>query len=113
MKNLTTIALAIGVVASLTTTAVDARNTTIYIKNCSNKAHTFKIKDGKNSNLGYTRHLRSGTTQTVSCRGRGKGRCKLEVKQKGWAHYKNGPKIKRGKTAFYLGKDTWSERSCG
>jgi len=114
MKNLTKIVVAFGVTTMLAATSADAgRNTWIKIKNCSNKSQVFKIKNGKASNLGYTQRIDSGDQMDVSCAGKGKGRCKLEVKERHMAHYNSGPKVKRGKTAYFLKNDgSWSWEGC-
>lgn len=114
MKNLTKVILAFGVTSMLAATSADAgRNTWVKIKNCSNKSQIFKILNGRDSNLGYTRQIKSGDQMDVSCAGKGKGRCRVDVKERGMAHYNGGPYVKRGRTAYFLKNDgTWSWDGC-
>jgi len=114
MKPLNKIVLAIGVTGMLAATSADAgRNTWIKVKNCSNKMQTFLIKNGKGSNFGYTQKIGSGDQMDLSCAGKGKGRCKVSVKEKHMAHYNSGPTVKRGRTAYFLKNDgTWSWEGC-
>lgn len=114
MKGLTIIALSLAVTCMLAPKAADAgRNTWIKIKNCSNKSQVFKIRNGKASNLGYVQRIESGEQMDLSCAGKGKARCKVDVKERHMAHYNSGPKVKRGRTLYFIKNDgTWSNEGC-